>query len=533
MASAPLALLLLSFLILSHLISAIPTTHNSSNHQLTICKATPFPKLCLDSLKLSVSISINPSILSIVLQSLESAVTALSNISPLLSSPSIVEAQHSALQDCRELQSSTLSSLRRTSSLLSSSTASKAVADARAHLSAALTNKDTCLEGLSGARGPQVPALINALTNSYHYVSNSLSLVSGSGADRRRGRRLEARPSPGWLRPRKKLLLDSGDYSGYDAASVLTVAADGSGNFSTVGEAVAFAPNNSADLTIIVVRSGVYEENVQIPSYKTNIALMGEGSDVTFIKGNRSVGDGWTTFRSATVAVSGQGFLARDLTFQNTAGPAKGQAVALRVNADFSAVYLCTIDGYQDTLYVHSFRQFYRECNVSGTVDFIFGNAAVVFQGCNLIAKKPMPTQTNVVTAQSRDDPNENTGISIQNCSVLASDDLASDKGGTKTYLGRPWRLYSTTVYIESYIDDLVDPAGWTKWSQDWGDDGLDTLYYGEYMNSGPGAATDNRVTWPGFHVMEYDDAYNFTVSEFIYGDMWLDFDSVPYDDGI
>lgn len=232
-------------------------------------------------------------------------------------------------------------------------------------------------------------------------------------------------------------------------------------------------------------------------------------------------------------AVSGQGFFARDLTFQNTAGPTKGQAVALRINADLSAVYLCTIDGYQDTLYVHSFRQFYRECDIFGTVDFIFGNAAVIFQGCNLVAKKPMPMQTNIVTAQSRNDPNENTGISIQNCSVLASDDLASDMEGTKTYLGRPWRPYSTVVYIESYIDDLVDPAGWTKWSQDSGDEGLDTLYYGEYVNSGPGAGTDKRVTWPGFHLMDYDDAYNFTVSEFIYGDMWLDFDSVPYDDGI
>ncbi|XP_020576202.1 probable pectinesterase/pectinesterase inhibitor 12 [Phalaenopsis equestris] len=533
MASSPIALLLILFLFFSRPSSATPTTNNSSDHQLTICKSTPFPKLCLDSLKLSISISINPTLLSILLHSLESAVSAVSNISPLLSSHSIFEAQRGALQDCGELHSSTLSSLHRSSSLLSSSTSAKAVAEAQAHLSASLTNKETCLEGLAGARGAQVPALVNALTNSYRYVSNSLSLVSSSSNHGRRGRKLEAEPSPGWLRTQEKLLLDSGDYSGYDTASVLTVAADGSGNFSTVGEAVAFAPNNSADLTIIVVRSGVYNENVEIPNYKTNIALLGEGSDATFIKGNRSVGDGWTTFRSATVAVSGQGFLARDLTFQNTAGPTKGQAVALRINADFSAVYLCTIDGYQDTLYVHSFRQFYRETHVFGTVDFIFGNAAAVFQACNLIAKKPMPGQSNIVTAQSRDDPNESTGISIQNCSVLASEDLASDKGGTKTYLGRPWRLYSTTVFIESFIDGHVDPAGWTKWSQERGEEGLDTLYYGEYMNFGPGAATENRVAWPGFHLMEYDDAYNFTVSEFIYGDMWLDFDSVPYDDGI
>ncbi|KAK8941753.1 putative pectinesterase/pectinesterase inhibitor 12 [Platanthera guangdongensis] len=532
-----LLLLLLSCLLLSPLTTAAPppaitNSTNNHHHLLLICKTTPFPKLCLKSSKLSISITINPSILSFALHALQAAVSAISGLSPLLNSPSVVEAQRGALQDCRDLHAATLSSLRRSSSLLHSSS-KNAVADARAHLSAALTNKNTCLEGLAGARGPQAPALISAWSSAFRYVSNSLSIVSGSGGGRRRGRKLASCPSAGWLRCRERKLLGTGDYSAYDAAVMLTVAADGSGNFRTVGEAVAVARNNSEDRTIIIVRAGVYEENVEIPLNKTNIALLGEGSNVTFIRGNRSVGDGWTTFRSATVAVSGEGFLARDITFQNTAGPAKGQAVALRINADLSAVYLCTIDGYQDTLYVHSFRQFFRECDVFGTVDFIFGNAAAVFQACNLVAKKPMPGQSNIVTAQSRDDPNEVTGIAIQNCSILASDEFASNAGATKTYLGRPWRLYSTTVYMESYIDDLVDPAGWSRWSQERGETGLDTLYYGEYMNSGPGAAVENRVNWTGFHLMDYDEASNFTVSEFIYGDLWLDFVAVPYDDGI
>jgi pectin methylesterase-like acyl-CoA thioesterase len=228
--------------------------------------------------------------------------------------------------------------------------------------------------------------------------------------------------------------------------------------------------------------------------------------------------------------VSGEGFLARDITIKNTAGPAKGQAVALRVNADLVALYRCTIDGYQDTLYVHSFRQFYRECNILGTIDFIFGNAAVVFQGCNIIAKVPMAGQYNVITAQSRDDPNEETGISIQNCSIVASEDLSSNSVAIKTYLGRPWKNYARTVYIESFIDGLVDPAGWTEWI---GDQGLDTLYYGEYANTGPGSNTDARVTWPGYHIMEYDDAASFSASNFIYGDDWLGATSIPYDNEI
>lgn len=200
------------------------------------------------------------------------------------------------------------------------------------------------------------------------------------------------------------------------------------------------------------------------------------------------------------------------------------------MNADFAAAYKCTISGYQDTLYVHSFRQFYRECDIYGTIDYLFGNAAVVFQACNIISRMPLPGQFTVVTAQSRESPDEDTGMSIQNCSVLATDELYGKATAVKSYLGRPWKIYSRTVYLESYIDDFIDPSGWTPWP---GNEGLDTLYYGEYENEGPGSGTQNRVNWPGYHVMDYYEASNFTVSEFISGDEWLDSTSFPYDDGI
>jgi len=229
-------------------------------------------------------------------------------------------------------------------------------------------------------------------------------------------------------------------------------------------------------------------------------------------------------------AVSGDGFLARDIAIENNAGPEKHQAVALRVNADLTAFYRCAIYGYQDTLYVHSFRQFYRECDIYGTIDFIFGNAAAILQDCNIISRKPLPGQFTVITAQSRDSPDEDTGISIQNCSIIATLDLYSNSSSFKSYLGRPWRVYSRTVYLESYIDDFIDPRGWTKWSSE---QPLDTLYYGEYDNYGPGSTIDNRVQWLGYHLMDYADAYKFTVSEFINGDGWLDTTSVPYDNGI
>lgn len=446
----------------------------------------------------------------------------------------IIEKQRGTVQDCKELHQSTLASLKRSLSGIQSQN-SKNLVNARAYLSAALTNKNTCLEGLDSASGTMKPVLVNSVINTYKHVSNSLSMLSEQrikGPKGLKNRRLLSN-TPTWL-SRKELgfFLQSSDGEEYDPNEVLVVAADGTGNFSTITEAIQFAPNNSLDRTVIYVKEGIYEENVDIPSYKTNIVLLGDGSDVTIISGNRSVVDGWTTFRSATLAVSGDGFLARDIAFENIAGAEKHQAVALRVNADLTAFYRCAISGYQDTLYVHSFRQFYRECDIYGTIDFIFGNAAVVLQACNIISRMPLPGQFTVITAQSRDTQDEDTGISIQNCTILATNDLYSNSSSFKSYLGRPWRVYSRVVYLESYIDDFIDPMGWTKWSNS-NDQGLDTLYYGEYENYGPGSRTDGRVGWVGYHILDHNDAYNFTVSEFIAGDEWLESTSFPYDDGI
>jgi len=155
----------------------------------------------------------------------------------------------------------------------------------------------------------------------------------------------------------------------------------------------------------------------------------------------------------------------------------------LTVNADFVALYKCSIIGYKNTLLAHSLRQFYRECDIEGTIDFIFGNAAVVFQACKIISQMPMSNQFTVITAQSRDSPDEDTGISFQNCSIFKLDDLSSSSSRVKSYLGRPWGAYSRTVYLNSYIDDFIDPAGWTQWSNDNDDQELKTLYYGEHDN--------------------------------------------------
>ncbi|KAJ4840753.1 putative pectinesterase/pectinesterase inhibitor 36 [Turnera subulata] len=201
------------------------------------------------------------------------------------------------------------------------------------------------------------------------------------------------------------------------------------------------------------------------------------------------------------MGVSGDGFWARDMTFENTAaGPQKHQAVALRVNADLGVFYRCSFKAYQDTLFVHSLRQFYRDCHIYGTIDFIFGDAPVVLQNCDICIRRPMRHQANMITAQGRDSPHENTGICIQGSRVRASPEFVPVKNSFKSYLGRPWKKDSRTVFIKTDLDGLIDPKGWTEWD---GSYALSTLYYAEYMNTGAGAATQGRVTWPGFHVLK------------------------------
>uniref|UniRef100_A0ACD5WNQ4 Uncharacterized protein n=1 Tax=Avena sativa TaxID=4498 RepID=A0ACD5WNQ4_AVESA len=399
-----------------------------------------------------------------------------------------------------------------------------------------MTNQYTCLDGFTAPPGAAAddgrvrPYIQGRIYHVAHLVSNSLALLrrlpqhqhnrrealEGYGAVRR--------GFPAWVSAADRRRLQ-------EAAPDVVVAKDGSGNFTTVGEAVASAPNNSATRYVIHIRAGGYFENVEVGSEKTNLMLVGDGMWKTVIKASRNVVDNYTTFRSATLAVVGAGFLARDLTVENAAGPGKHQAVALRVNADLSAFYRCSFAGYQDTLYAHSLRQFYRDCDVYGTVDFVFGDAAVVLQNCSLYARRPDAGQKNVFTAQGREDPNQNTGISVQGGKVAAAADLLPVLGGFSSYLGRPWKLYSRTVFMQCKMEGLVHPRGWLEWN---GSFALDTLYYAEYMNRGPGADTSGRVAWPGYRVLGGDaDAANFTVQSFVQGDMWLNSSSFPYTLGL
>ncbi|KAJ0466290.1 putative pectinesterase [Helianthus annuus] len=324
---------------------------------------------------------------------------------------------------------------------------------------------------------------------------------------------------PEWLKRKERRLLQAP--IGEIQADIV-VSQDGNGTCKTIAEAIKKAPEYSNRRTIIYVRAGRYEEaNLKVGRKKWNLMFIGDGKGKTVITGGVNVVvNNVTTFHTASFAATGSGFIARDMTFENYAGPAKHQAVALRVGADKAVVYRCNVIGYQDTLYVHSQRQFFRECDIYGTVDFIFGNAAVVFQNCSMYARKPMPLQKVTITAQNRKDPNQNTGISIHACRLLAQPDMEAAKSNFSTYLGRPWKLYSRTVYMQTYMGDHIHPRGWLEWNATFA---LDTLYYGEYMNYGPGGAIGQRVKWPGYRVITAAvEASRFTVAQFIYGSSWL-----------
>ncbi|KAL7001677.1 pectinesterase [Sarracenia purpurea var. burkii] len=362
------------------------------------------------------------------------------------------------------------------------------------------------------------------LSNVSLLISNGLAINAGAAATEPETQEEEG--FPGWVSSGDRRLLLR-ELPNPD----LVVAKDGSGDFCTIREALDEYANrrSSGGRFVIYLKSGVYNEYIEVGLKMKNIMVIGDGWRTTVVTGNRSHGGGFSTFDSATVSVVGDGFIARGITFRNTAGPENGQAVALISRSDRSVFYRCSFEGYQDTLCVHSQRQFYAKSHVFGTVDFIFGNAAVVFQNCFIHGRRPLHGNQIVITAQSRSDPNQNTGISIHGCIVVP----APNHNQTRfrpfvAYLGRPWRDYARVVYLKTYLDRFVPPMGWSPWGNR--TENLGTLYYGEYRNYGPGASTEGRVKWSGYHdITNVTEAEKFCVGELIGGQSWLPDAGVPF----
>ncbi|KAL8121551.1 pectinesterase [Apium graveolens] len=438
---------------------------------------------------------------------------------------------------CKDLLNTAIDDLHRSFDKVSKFEPSKMddyLADLKTWLTGVGTYQDTCIDAFQNTSGDAGEKMKKLLKTSSEISSNALAMVSEltsmlshldiPGFTQNKERRLLSTEYPEWVDHPQRRLLQS------NPKPNAVVAQDGSGQFKTVNDALKTVPQKNTAPFIIQIKAGVYKEYVDIPRHVDNVVFIGEGAAKTKITGNKNFIDGINTYRTSTVAVNGEGFMAKDIAIENSAGAEKHQAVALRVSGDRAIIYRCQLDGYQDTLYAHTYRQFYRECTITGTIDFIFGDAASTFQSCTMKVRKPMDNQGCMVTAQGRKEKRGTGGIVLQNCTITAEDDVLSMNPAPKQYLGRPWKEFSRTIIMQSFIDKNIVPEGWSPWT---GTFGQDTCYYAEYQNRGPGSDTSKRVKWKGIQNIIQEDAESFTASKFIQGDTWVKSSDVPYDSGM
>ncbi|KAG0607432.1 hypothetical protein M758_8G027900 [Ceratodon purpureus] len=520
------------------------------------CNATRFPQTC------NASLTSNPSSLTSSPQGLatvavtaaaDAVSTSLTKATAYSIDPEVVlNASYVGLvDDCLNTLALAHEQLATSQATLSSKTLENLEPEydtLKTSLSGALTFTGTCSDGLKAIPTLKSTDLRQSVNLTFQVVSNALAItntLAAEGEDLQnwvptyflanlrgspippspsRRRMLEfteqPHPFPNWLLAHDRRVL----VGEVDPVPNVIVARDGSGNYTTIQAAVDAAPMNSSARYVIRIKAGVYDEIVRVSSLRKHVMFLGDGINQTIITGNRSVSmPGMTTFKSATVGVAGEGFMAKGITFQNTAGAEGQQAVALRVSADRCAVYQCSLDGFQDTLWAHAFRHFYKDCTIYGTVDFVFGNAAAVFQSCTLLARTNLPGKQNVFTAQGRTDPGQCTGLVIQNCTLGATPDM--NLTSQLTYLGRPWKQFSLTVILQSYISNIVDPSGWLPFN---GDFALNTLFYGEFGNTGPGANTQARVNW-STAITDSDLVKPLEIEDFLDAESWLPSAGVPY----
>lgn len=289
-------------------------------------------------------------------------------------------------------------------------------------------------------------------------------------------------------------------------ATYMTVAKDGSGDFTSINAAIESCKSFPYKRITIYVKNGVYHEKVTIPEWNTKISLIGQSKDSTIItygdyfkkinKGRNS------TFYTATLQVNGNDFYAKNLTIINNAGPV-GQAIALALNADRSSIINCKIIGNQDTMYDtgENFRQYFKDDYIEGTTDFIFGEATAVFDDCTIKNK------ANTYTTAASTPEGVPFGFVFRNCKIIAA------QGINHVLLGRAWRQYAKTVYLNCWLGAQISPAGWYDWSNKQADK---DSFYAEYQSKGPGANPSARVPWS--HQLTKSQADKYTLQNIFRG---------------
>ncbi|KAJ7109533.1 hypothetical protein O6H91_Y571600 [Diphasiastrum complanatum] len=380
-----------------------------------VCQATRYPDVCFTSLESdSHSSEANSSdILKIAIHVASTGVTdSLREASQILENFRSNVNISAAARDCKEVLSYSLNWLQE----CMNADVTTNVNDIQAWLSAALTYQNDCNSSLTYVNTTDsinqamiqvhsvIPLISNALSMADAYASYGSDPVNWKPPAS--GREVSSLSSWNWQIHHERHLSDALEPSA-------VVSQDSSGAFNSIQDAVDKAPDNSRSIYVIHIREGTYHEIIRIPQCKTRLMFLGDGIGKTIITGDLSVQQpGINTMDSATIVVSGAEFIAQDLTIQNTAGPEAYQAVALRVDSDRSAFHRVAVLGYQDSLYAHTLRQFYRDCLIEGTIDFIFGNSAAIFQNCSIrvrVGRQGVADST--VTAHGRTDPAQTTGL--------------------------------------------------------------------------------------------------------------------------
>jgi pectinesterase len=266
----------------------------------------------------------------------------------------------------------------------------------------------------------------------------------------------------------------------------LTVAQDGSGDYITIQAAIDACKAFPDSRVKVFIKNGIYHEKVKIPACNSKLSLIGENKEKTIISYNDyfdKINRGRnSTFYTYTLMVEADDFYADNLTIENTAGPV-GQAVALHVEGNRCVFKNCNILGNQDTLYAagNYSRQYFVDCYIEGTTDFIFGAATALFEHCTIFSKND-----SYITAASTP-KGKIFGFVFMNCKLSAAE------GVKKVYLGRPWRDYAKVVFMNCELGPHILPDGWSNWDKTSRDK---TAFYAEYRNNGPGSDTEKRIIW-------------------------------------
>jgi PelA/Pel-15E family pectate lyase len=259
----------------------------------------------------------------------------------------------------------------------------------------------------------------------------------------------------------------------------IVVAADGSGDFKTVQQAVDHVQGDKP--VVIHIKPGVYKEQIRVSAGKRFITFHGDEPRKTVLTFSLSAQQAGNTRLAFSTLINADDFRAENLTFENSFGTGS-QAVALFVDADRASFQNCRFLGWQDTLFVNGSRHYFKNCYMEGHVDFIFGTAAAVFEDCTIHSKGP-----GYVTAHYRTSEAEDTGFVFVRCR------LTGENTGSGVYLGRPWRPYARVVFIDCWLGDHIRPEGWDNWRDPAREK---TASFAEYKSKGPGANPSARVAW-------------------------------------